>query len=133
MAGVMFCLYACKKPDGVEGSNISILGKWNIVSDSSHVGIGISNTAVNYIGQPGDYFDFRNNGIIYTREGSILDTLNYTLISDTKIAIPQFDAILNGEAQTSTITKFTSHSLDIAAPRVITPGGVFGRTVQLSR
>lgn len=124
---------ACKKTDSVTNAKQEILGKWNVVSDSSHVGIGISNTPVNYAGQPGDYFDFRSNGTIYTREGEALDTLNYTLISDTEIAIPQFDAILNGEVQTSTIKNFTRHSLYIAAPRIITPGGVFGRSVKLSR
>lgn len=132
-ACLLMVFAACKKPDGIANPKIKILGKWNVVSDSSHVGIGINNTAVNYAGQPGDYFDFRSNGIIYTREGDALDTLNYTLISDTKIAIPQFDAILNGEVQTSTIKNFNSHSLYIAAPRIITPGGVFGRSVKLSR
>jgi len=133
LAGIMFLFCACKKVDGVGNGKAAILGKWNIVSDSSHVGIGISNTAVSYTGKPGDYFDFRNNGMIYTKEGSTLDTLNYTFISDTEIEIPQFDAILNGQVQTSTITNFTTHSLNIAAPRIITPGGIFGRSVRLSR
>ena len=133
MAVATICLYACKKVDGVANGKMEILGKWNVVSDSTHVGIGVNNNAVAYNGKPGDYFDFRSDGLIYTREGTALDTLNYTFISDSKILIPQFDVILNGEAQTSTINNFTSHSLNIAAPLIFTPGGVFGRSVRLSR
>ncbi|MES2112645.1 MAG: hypothetical protein V4577_28080 [Bacteroidota bacterium] len=133
LPALMLCFYACKKVDGVANGKIEILGKWNVVSDSSNIGVGIGNHSVDYTGKPGDYFDFRSDGHVYTKENEVLDTLDYSMISNTKIVISQFDVILNGQAQTSTITNFTSHSLEIAAPREITPGGVFGRSVKLSR
>ncbi len=126
---LMLFLNACKK----QPVQASILGKWIILSDSTYVGVGANNHPVNYTGVAGDYFDFRNDGFAYTKEGPVLDTLSYKLVSNTSMIIEDFGAILNGVPETSSINKLTTHELLIAAPRVITPGGVFGRTVHLSR
>jgi hypothetical protein len=132
IASLALCLYACKK-DGNNTNPSSIAGKWNIVSDSTYSGVGLGNHPVNYVGQPGDYFDFTTNGTVYTKEGTILDTLTYRIVSDKTIVISPFSIILNGVPETSYITTFTARSLVINAPRVLTPGGVFGRKISLSR
>jgi hypothetical protein len=129
IAGFLICMHACKKDDGPT----SIFAKWNVVSDSTYTGVGITNHAVNYAGQPGDYFDFRTNGTLYTREGAVLDTLNFSFVSNTQIIIVGFGLIANGIPATSHITNFTAHSITIASPIALTPGGVFGRKVTLSR
>jgi hypothetical protein len=85
---LILCLYACKK--GCDPANmgpVTIIGNWNIVSLSTSTGVGINNHVVNYAGQPGDYYKFTTNGILYTKEGTALDTLRYTLVSDTSITI----------------------------------------------
>ena len=128
-ASLMLCLYACKK----DGSQPSLIGKWNIVSDSTYVGAGLSNHQVDYMGQPGDYFDFTSNGTVYTKEGSILDTLSYNLVSNTEIVIGAFGLIANGVPAISHITNFTSYTINIASPVDLTPGGIFGRKIRLSR
>lgn len=129
-ASLALCLYGCKK-DNTNPS--SIAGKWNIVSDSTFTGVGIGNHAVNYSGHPGDYFNFSINGTLYTKEGTILDTLTYRNVSDTAIIISSFGVIVNGVPETSRITTFTAHNLVINAPRINTPGGSFGRKITLSR
>jgi hypothetical protein len=134
-AGLLLCLYACKKPgcDPAMMGPVTIIRNWNIVSDSTFVGVGSNNHPVAYIGQPGDYFDFTTNGTIYTKEGAVLDTLSYKLLSDTSIVIGAFGITLNGVAETSRITNLTVHSLVIKAPIVATYGGTFGRKISLNR
>ena len=125
----MFFLPACKK----DSHNPSITGNWNIVSDSTYTGIGTGNHPIAYAGKPGDYFNFQANGIIYTKEGTALDTLTYKLISNTQIVISPFGITLNGVPETSNIIAFTDNYLVIKAPEVFTPGGIFGRKISLSR
>lgn len=132
IAGLALSFYACSK-DGNTTNTSSIAGKWNIVSDSTYTGVGIGNHPVNYSGQAGDYFDFAANGILYTKEGTSLDTLTYKIVSNTTIIISSFGVVLNGVPETSLITTFTAHSLVINAPRINTPGGSFGRKISLSR
>jgi len=148
MAGLMLCVAACKKDingslsqvinkNDKNSSNalgpVSIIEKWNIVTDSTYAGAGITNHPVDYSGQPGDYFDIRANGYIYTKEGAVLDTLSYTFLSDTTIIIQPFGLGVNGVPPTSHITNLTSNSVNIASPEFATPGGLFGRRVSLSR
>jgi hypothetical protein len=151
IAGLVLCFFACKKDANNIGvgsgsaSNqlstqtsalvnpTSIVGNWNIVTDSTFAGAGITNHAVDYAGQAGDYFNISANGHIYTKEGSVLDTLSYGNVSDTTIIISPFGITLNGVPETSHIITFTAHSLIINAPEIATPGGIFGRKVSLSR
>lgn len=129
IGGLLLCLYACKK----NGNNIgrpSIIGKWNIVSDSTYAGINIYNHLVVYNGRPGDYFSFNINGNCYTKEGAVLDTLGFKLLSDTTISVLWVDG---GEFETCRITAFTSRSLVIDAPKLFTPGGIIWRKVTLTR
>lgn len=112
---------------------ISLIGKWNLVYDSTFSGVGTINHAVNYTGQIGDYFNFANDSIIYTKEGFVLDTLNYRLTSNNTLIISSFGIILNGIPETSQITYLTGNNLTILAPIIPTPAGAFGRKVNLSR
>jgi len=105
----------------------------NIVYDSTYSGVGSANREVNYCGQAGDYFNFVNDSIIYTKEGSALDTLNYRFTSSNTIIISSFGIILNGVPETSQIINLTSNNLIIVAPVMPTPAGAFGRKVGLSR
>ncbi len=131
IAIVAFFLTSCKK-DSTD-SNATILGKWNIVTDSTFEGVGTSNHPVNYNGKTSDYFDFRNDGKLYIKEGLKLDTSSYQLASDTTILIPTFGTTLNGKIETCHITSLTSRHATITAPTLATPGGLFGKKVNLSR
>jgi len=129
--GTLLSLYACTK--GSNNGPATIVAKWNIVSDSTYAGVGYLNHPVDYAGQPGDYFNITSNGVIYTKEGQQLDTLSYHLMGDTGIVITSFGVIANGVPQVSRIKTLTSTSLVIASPLFLSPGGVFGRKITLSR
>jgi hypothetical protein len=124
---VVFFIFfsSCKK---VEPE--SIIGKWNIQRDSTYAGIGSNNHSVIYSAQPGDYFNFASDGHIYSRENSMLDTLSYTLSSGS-VMISNFG--YEGGVGTGKIKSSSTHSLIISAGNLITPGGVFRRTVSLKR
>lgn len=112
----------------------TITGKWNVITDSTFSGVGAGNHPVNLSGQRGDYFDFRSDGIVYIKEGATLDKLSYTLTSDTTIVMKSFGGItLNGVPETSFITNLTIHTVTITAPFLYTPGGTFGRKVNLTK
>ncbi len=108
--------------------------------NSTFEGVGYSNHPVVYVGQAGDYFNFSANGVVYTKEANLLDTLIYKTVSDTSILLSGFGAILNGIPDTSKIKGLTanigllitSQIITIESPKVFTPGGSFGK-VNLSR
>ncbi len=111
---------------------VSIYHQWNIVSDSTYAGVGVNNHPVVYLGQPGDYFDIQTNGVIYTSEGGVLDTLKYSLLTDSTIAISAFGINVNGVPATSHYS-LTANIMKISSTTFASPGGLFGRTITLSR
>jgi hypothetical protein len=140
---ILLYLMACTKTtvqSNVNGTT-SLTGKWNLVSDSTFGGAGVSNHPLDYTAEAGDYFNFNTNGQVYTKEGTVLDTLTYRMVSDTSIIISDFGLILNGIPDTSTIAGLTAnnssglmvHSIVIESPFFLTPGGEFWRKVTLSR
>jgi len=108
----------------------SIIGKWNIQDDSTYSGVGSGNHKVIYSGQLDDYFNFTSDGHVYIMENSILDTLSYT-ISSGSVTIPDFG--YGGGIGKGVIQSSSTHFLIISSGPIITPGGVFGRTVSLKR
>lgn len=119
---------SCKKNSTT--THESIIGKWNIQKDSTSIGVGSNNHLMNYDGKSGDYFNFSTDGHLYTNENSILDTLNYTINSDS-IMILNFG--YEGGVGKGLILFLSTHSLIISSGYLNTPGGVFGRTVYLYR
>lgn len=135
---VLLYLTACSKTKGSSNGTAltSITGKWSLETDSTFVGVGTGNHEVDYTGEPGDYFDFNTNGTVYTKEGDVLDTLTYKLLSDSTISISDFGFI----GDTCTVKSFTASTgegtgqfLTITSPFFFTPGGTFGRKVSLVR
>ncbi len=122
-------LGACKKDN--KGSN-KITGRWDVVKDSTYVGVGAGNKLVVYNGQRGDYFDFRTDGKVYTKEGTVLDTLNYSVKSANQIVISKPTIIDNYIPVLSNLS-LTAHTASIINPKVLTPGGEFGRSIYLAR
>lgn len=125
IAGVLILGSSCTKKSD---SPTSILGKWNIKIDSSSTGVGSGYHPVAYVGQPGDYFNFKSDGHVYISENSVLDTRMYTLSSDS-IVIQNF-SFAEGKCR---VPSPSTHNLVITSGHFITPGGDFGRTVYLAR
>jgi len=119
---------SCKKSSSIEPQ--SVIGKWNTQKDSTYAGVGYNNQKVIYSGKPDDYFNFTSDGHMCTRENSVLDTFSYTINSGS-IIIPDFgygDGISKGKIKSS-----STNSLIISSGYLLTPGGIFGRTVYLNR
>ena len=131
---ITFFLISCKKSSlSANDTQAIILKKWNLLNDSTFIGVGLNNHPVNYTGQPGDYFDFKTDGYLYIKEGQLLDTLSYTLTSDTTILIASFGIIFNSVPEIVHITNLGTHRVTINTPFILTPGGIFGRKVNLTR
>jgi len=130
------CLYACKKPgcDPAMMGSAAIVGKWNIVVDSTSTGAGTSNAIATYNGKAGDYFDIRSDGYVYSKEGATLDTSAYHFLSNNSIVINSFVYFSsNTDYPISHIKSAGPTSINIYLPWLLTPGGEFGRSIILSR
>ena len=133
----MLICFACQKlPSKIcctaNPPDVSIFHGWNIASDSTYTGVGITNHAVDYAGKPGDYFNVMTNGLIYMKENGVADTLSYSSLTDSTIVIPAFGITLNGVPPISTYS-FTATTMRIASPTFAIPAGLFGRTINLYR
>src|ERR1700712_2773566 len=110
---LIMLLYPCKKTDNnlITGTPpANVLGRWNVLVDSTSAGAGQEDYFKSYNGQPGDYYNFSANGVLYIKEETVADTLNYQLISDTQIGIKGFSTISESSFQTCSVTNFTKQS-----------------------
>jgi hypothetical protein len=123
-------LVSCKKNFSYRENTSTLFGKWDILTDSSFVGVGLGNHAVTYVGQAGDYFDFKPTGELFVEENGKLNALAYAFTSDSTIII---DSFLDGATETCEISDLSVHNAIISTPISMTPGGVFGKKVHLTR
>lgn len=140
---ILLYLGACTKTTVSSNQNSvpDITGMWNLVNDSTFEGVGTSNHLVDYVGEAGDFFIFTTNGYVFTREGTVLDTLTFRQVSDSSIIISDFGLFSNSVPDTSTIRSLTAinglgitvQTMVIESPFFPTPGGAFWRKVTLSR
>lgn len=124
----------CKKDKPVSISP-TLIAKWNLVSDYTSNHLAQIN---NYIGVGGDYFDFRQDGKCYVKEGSVYDTLSYAIKNDSTITITPF-AYSNAASFSSQVNPLTLHTATLTSTGPYPPGGIGGigeidyRQVKLSR
>jgi len=126
----------CKNP-GCDPANMnvpmSLEGKWQVVQDSiSNSMLRTSAITTNYIGTAGDYFDFRNDSVCYTKEGNVYDTLAYRLVSSKSIVLQKFGLIVNGTVEPSILSR-TPTTANITTQNILSPGGTIFREVKLKR
>ncbi|MDB5016732.1 MAG: hypothetical protein JWQ84_1564 [Mucilaginibacter sp.] len=131
-AGLMIGLCSCKKSLTDVTSTVSVIGKWSVVKDTTYAGVNTGANPEVYIGKAGDYFDFRTDGYVYTKEGAVLDTLSYSMLSNSQIVIQSFGPGAVGEYPNN-IATITAHSLDINSPLFTPPSGPQQRKLSLSR
>jgi hypothetical protein len=130
LAGVSLCLYSCKKDSN--SGKISITGKWNLVSDTVNAGVN-NGVPVIYKGQPGNYFNFSADGHLYIKEGAVLDTVSYNVVSANQVSIAAFMSMADGGFETCQLTGLTANSAVIVSPLFSPPGGPQQRKVGLTR
>jgi hypothetical protein len=130
------------KGTGNGSGNATILGNWSIVNDTTTTGFwgiwnGKSSVGVNYIGVPGDYYNFSSNNKLYISQNGQKDTEVYKINKDsiaikyayidgsTNIVDSTYGVryiISNLSAHTATLTSF-----------FISPETVINSTVNLKR
>lgn len=130
---LFYLMSGCKKggssPEGITIYPSNLSGKWNVVKDSLSAGTAILQQ-VTYKGASGDYFDFRNDGKCYVKEGTKYDTMAYTITSDTSLNLIGFYTF-----STDFYTKLSSPYINVT----ITSGTFYGpgfysyRQVKLTR
>ena len=129
----IFLVFSCEKNNSSTNAPVTIVWKWNLVSDSTFEGVGLGNHPVDYVGEPGDYFDIHSDGNIYTKEGFKFDKLTYHLTSDSTTVITYNGMTQNEVTKTNYIRNLTNNSVTILDPFLATPGGIFGRKITLRR
>ena len=126
----IFCfLVGCKKEDKGTTPVVTLVVKWNLVSDYTSNHLAQMNT---YTGVAGDYFDFRADGKCYVKEGSQYDTLSYAIKNDTTITISPF-AFNNAAYFSGHGNPLTVHAATLTSVGPYPPGEVDYRQVKLAR
>ena len=105
-----------------------------MVTDSAYEGVGSGNHQVVYTGHLGDSYFFGGDGLLYTNLNGMRDTFTYKIISNTGIILNPLSNVRQGYTDTlASGLQLTPHSLRIIGPYLLSPGGIFGRTVTLAR
>ena len=129
LASLLAIAVSCKKNSEKPNYSLSLTGKWNLAVDTIATGGAIVNY-YGYQGITGDYFDFRSDGKCYIKEGSHLDTLAYSITSDTSLNIESF-GFSDKAIYTKPVAPYTSVRIISTGPYV--PGGYDYRMVRLTR
>jgi hypothetical protein len=136
-AMLMVSLFSCKRvaPDccGANPTALSVAGQWNIVADTIYSGVNTGANPAIYVGQSGDYFDFRTDGYVYIKEGASLDTLSYNMFSPGRVAIVAFFPKNLSMPDTCQVKGYTEQNIEIVSSLGEIPAGPQQRKVALSR
>jgi hypothetical protein len=112
----------------------AMIAKWSLVRDTSSWCFGADTVhQKKYTGTPSDYFDFRADGKCYTKEGSVYDTLTYSVRVNNQIIIQKFGVNVNGYYLPNVITQLTDHSFTIASIFFPGAGGWSRRALYLQK
>jgi hypothetical protein len=132
-SSLLVLMYSCSKdgPPAVipTSGNVSVVGTWSIIGDTTYTGVNTGTNPIIYQGQSGDYFRFASGGILYTKEGTKLDTLTYNQVSDTEVDIKSFTSA--GVVSDVTIISYSSTIIFLNSPLIKSPGGPQQRKVGL--
>ena len=133
---LFFMITGCKKPGcdpGRMNGSMSLTGKWQLVQDTiSNSWLKTAPVITNYIGTPGDYFDFRADGFCYTKEGDAYDTLAYKQLSSKSVIMQNFGLVINGTTEPSAVMQ-TGTATTITTQNILSPSGTIFREVNLRR
>jgi len=131
---------SCTKDGANKTNSSSIVGKWNVVMDSSYntgIGASITPTIQTYIGQPGDYYNFTEQGKAYFNEGSKLSATGDYTVTGNQLKLKYDNLVIDGSAIENastiyTIAAISAHNLTLTSS-FITQGGSSFYTLKLSK
>jgi hypothetical protein len=121
----------------------TIVGNWTLDHDSTTIQFwglwqGKPDTGINYAGAAGDHYNFMQNGKVFIKEGSTLDTGTYKSIATNKIEL-NFTYLNgqgnppNGWVEDFMITALTGHSLTLTGGTFVSPETSSTHTLYLKK
>ncbi|WP_259071156.1 hypothetical protein HDF24_23920 [Mucilaginibacter sp. X4EP1] len=133
-SSLLVLMYSCSKKDGPPAvistsGNVSVVGTWSVFGDTTYTGVNTGTNPIIYQGQSGDYFRFASGGLLYTKEGSKLDTLSYNQVSDSEVDIKSFAT--PGVVSAVTIISYSQSIIFLNSPLIKSAGGPQQRKVGL--
>ena len=122
LSSILFA--ACNKNDDINDIDNKLQHRWAVTDALLYAGAPINDTIIYFTGTAADYFDFRNNGKVYTYLNGEADTSDYRIITGNKLVIDNQD--------TATIRILTNSNLQLYS-RDINNGLVQETTVNMKR
>jgi hypothetical protein len=133
---IVFALGSCESP-----LNDSLLtGKWNIINDSTLILNDVphqTDVHSNYIGVQTDYYNFTSDGNLYVKEGTELDTIRFTFVSNNRIKMVGYyingiNFLYGANMGTYVIENLTGNSVTLGLSE-LTPQGKEIRIINLKK
>ncbi len=112
-SAILLAVVSCKKKNDTETMAQKIQAKWQIINIVSNDHSNGTNNIITETGAPGDYYDIRSDGNIYSHFQGFTDTSSYTLLGDSKL-------ILDGK-DTVNIQGLTNNALTLYEKSIIDP------------
>ena len=138
IVGICF-LYSCLKDNGNPAPS-RLTGNWILVNDSTYSGVCglcaiVTQARSNYVGQPGDGFNFSSTGILYIKEGANRDTAAYNINQDTLKLSEDYKNLddASGLKIIYIISNFTAHTLKLTGGSGYAPGIVYTHVIYLKK
>ena len=125
ISATLFVVVSCKKKNDTETTAQKIQAKWQIINFISNDHSNGTDDIITETGAPGDYFDIRSDGHIYSLFQGSLDTSSYTLLGDSKLIFDVTD--------TANIKTLTNNSLTLYEKSIIDPSEYTELTINLKK
>ena len=125
ISAILLVIVSCNKKNDTETTAQKIQTKWQIINFVSNDHSNGSDDVVTETGAPGDYYDIRSDGNIYSHFQGSTDTSSYTLLGDSKL-------ILDGK-DTVNIQGLTNNALTLYEKSIIDPSEYTEVTINLKK
>ena len=125
ISAILLVIVSCNKKNDTETTAQKIQTKWQIINFVSNDHSNGSDDVVTETGAPGDYYDIRSDGNIYSHFQGFTDTSSYTLLGDSKL-------ILDGK-DTVNIQGLTNNALTLYEKSIIDPSEYTEVTINLKK
>jgi hypothetical protein len=124
-SAILLVAVSCKKKNDTETTAQKIQAKWQIINIISNDHSNGTDDIITYTGAPGDYYDIRSDGNIYSYFQGSKDTSRYTFLGDSKIILDGMD--------TAIIQGLTNNTLTLYEKSIVDPSRYTEATIHLKK
>ncbi len=125
ISAILLVVMSCKKKNDTETTAQKIQAKWQIINIISNDHSNGTDDIITETGAPGDYYDIRSDGNIYSHFQGSSDTSSYTLLGDSKIIVDGKD--------TANIQGLTNNALTLYEKSIVDPLTYTEATINLKK